>query len=101
MKFTSPSLNQLKGAPAGFGCKNLKQQPHSKYLERKHATTNVASDHGERFGGVPHGKQRAGSCSLGTSGKERNEEKWGGLWGSNPRPSGPQPDALPTELKPP
>ncbi len=26
---------------------------------------------------------------------------WGGLWGSNPRPSGPQPDALPTELRPP
>lgn len=26
---------------------------------------------------------------------------WGGRWGSNPRPSGPQPDALPTELLPP
>ena len=26
---------------------------------------------------------------------------WGGRWGSNPRPPGPQPDALPTELLPP
>ena len=26
---------------------------------------------------------------------------WGGLWGSNPRPSEPQSDALPTELNPP
>ena len=26
---------------------------------------------------------------------------WGGMWGSNPRHSEPQSDALPTELKPP
>lgn len=26
---------------------------------------------------------------------------WGERWGSNPRHSGPQPDALPTELRPP
>ena len=28
-------------------------------------------------------------------------ERWGGRWGSNPRPPGPQPGALPTELRPP
>ena len=26
---------------------------------------------------------------------------WGGMWGSNPRHSEPQSDALPTELRPP
>jgi hypothetical protein len=26
---------------------------------------------------------------------------WGERWGSNPRHSGPQPDALPAELRPP
>gem|GEM_PF-3149732 len=28
-------------------------------------------------------------------------KKWGGRWDSNPRPLGPQPRALPTELQPP
>lgn len=31
----------------------------------------------------------------------RKMQLWGELWGSNPRPSGPQPDALPTELSSP
>ena len=30
-----------------------------------------------------------------------HHNEWGERWGSNPRPSGPQPDALPTELRSP
>lgn len=30
-----------------------------------------------------------------------SKQFWGERWGSNPRPSEPQPDALPTELRSP
>ena len=33
--------------------------------------------------------------------QEMKNWRWGERWGSNPRPQGPQPCALPTELRPP